>query len=220
MARNEDALHSAAYCHRLNRDLTSENEAIQTLWAQSRDHGPDAPCQSGLRWGVTKRDTADTSARRSLSSAVLRTPGVGLRAPAETSFTIQASWMGSCRSIFHFSSRRPASPSARGGWGRAWIFGGVLIQGVADLGFAVCGVAVLGVAALGSPSVVVAVRGVAVHTATCRERRTRSAEDIVLHHPPVSQNRPHGPCAHGEAGLWLRDSVLHTPRPHPPRADR
>jgi len=33
---------------------------------------------------------------------MLRRPGVGLQAPAETSFTIQASWMGSCRSSTRF----------------------------------------------------------------------------------------------------------------------
>jgi hypothetical protein len=32
----------------------------------------------------------------------------------------------------------------------------------------------------------------------------------VLHHPPASQNRPHGPRAHGEAGLWLTRPLLHT----------
>jgi len=39
--------------------------------------------------------------------------------------------------------------------------------------------------------------------ATCPKR-------CVLHHSPAPQNRPHGPCAHGEAGLWLTRPLLHT----------
>ena len=38
--------------------------------------------------------------------------------------------------------------------------------------------------------------------ATCPKR-------CVLHHSPAPQNRPHGPCAHGEAGLWLTRPLLH-----------
>ena len=107
---------------------------------------------------------------------------------------------------FAFSSRRPASPSARGGWGRAWIGRGFVVREVTALVFAVFGVAVVDIATLASRSLVVVVLGVAVHTATCRERRRRSAEGSVLHHSPAPHNRPHGPCAHGEAGLWLTGS--------------
>ena len=54
--------------------------------------------------------------------------------------------MGSCRSSTHCSSHRPASPSARGGWGRGRTGGVVAVHGVA-------------------------VHGVAVHLAGCGEPR-------------------------------------------------
>ena len=110
--------------------------------------------------------------------------------------------------------RRPRSPSRRTGWGPA---GRVCIFLAADLlhhPHEADGVGdVSGVVSWSAVARAMTVRSSVLQSSMWRVTRPRveTAVRASLHASPspAPQNRPHGPCAHGEAGLWLTRPLLH-----------